>query len=74
MSPGVYHFLRVRHCLTLSYTDNMRPTPTVTISLPTPLLVMLDAIADERHMNRSELVRDILRQYLEKDESNFRRY
>ncbi len=52
----------------------MRPTPTVTISLPTPLLVMLDAIADERHMNRSELVRDILRQYLEKDESNFQRY
>jgi len=52
----------------------MRTSPAVTISLPTPLLVMLDAIADERHMNRSELVRDILRQYLEKYETQFPRY
>ena len=41
----------------------MRTSQVITISLPTPLLVMLDAIADERHMNRPELIRDILREY-----------
>ncbi len=52
----------------------MRTSQVITISLPTPLLVMFDAIAEERHMNRSELFRDILREFLEKQESSFQRY
>lgn len=52
----------------------MRTSPVVTISLPAALLAMLDEIADDRHMNRSELVRDILRQYLEKTEAQFSKY
>lgn len=52
----------------------MRTSQVITISPASQLLSMLNAIADERHMNRSELFGDILREFLEKQESGFQRY
>lgn len=58
----MYDFLRVRHCLTMSYTFFMRTSPTVTISLPSSMVEMLDIMANDRHVTRSQFIRDILLQ------------
>ena len=62
---GVYDFLCVRHRLTLSYIYRMRTSPTITISLPKSLLEMLDMMANDRHMTRSQFIREILHKHIE---------
>ncbi len=43
----------------------MRASPTITISLPRAMAEMLDIMADDRHVTRSQFIRDILHKYLE---------
>jgi len=42
----------------------MRPSSTVTISLPSDLAVEVDRLAKEEHRSRSELFREAFRQYV----------
>lgn len=64
ISSGVYNF-HVRQCLTWSYMEIMRVSPTVTISLPRSMIEMIDIMANDRYITRSQFIRDILHKYLE---------
>lgn len=53
--------------MSLFYNVGMRTAKTISITLPPDLLVKAQALADQEHRTMSELFREALRRYMQRD-------
>ncbi len=61
--------LNVINCITILFKDKT-VRDTITVSLPTTIKKKLDKYTKKEHINRSEIVREALKQYFIREEFN----